>query len=353
VTALTTAGSAAGSTAGSIARGRARRAARRRTWVLALLLLTAGLFAVSLMFGKTFYGPGDVLRVILGETVPGASFTVGELRLPRAVLGLLSGAAFGIAGVTFQTMLRNALAAPDVIGISAGASVAAVICLVVLSLSQTVTSVVAIVASLATALAIYGLSWSRGVADTRLILIGIAVAAVMDSVVSYVLLGAAAWDIQLALRWLTGSLNAATWGRVVPLAIACVVLVPVLLALARRLTVMQQGDDSATSLGVPVERTRLVVILAAVTLIAFATAASGPIAFVAFLAGPIAARLVGGGHSLLVPAALVGALLVLGGDLVGQYAFGARYPVGVITGAVGAPYLIYLLVRTNRVGGSL
>jgi iron complex transport system permease protein len=131
------------------------------------------------------------------------------------------------------------------------------------------------------------------------------------------------------------------------------VAVPVLLGQSRSLTLMQQGDDSASALGVRVERTRLVAIIAAVTVVAFATAAAGPIAFVAFLAGPIAARIVGGGTSLMVPAALVGALLVLTADLAGQYVFENRYPVGVITGVLGAPYLIYLLIRTNRSGGSL
>lgn len=339
--------------ADAIARGRVRRAAQRRTRLLVLAVIAAALFAASLMVGKTFYGPGEVIRVVIGDVVPGASFTVGELRLPRAVLAVLAGAAFGFAGVTFQTMLRNALASPDVIGISAGAGAAAVIALVVLSLSGTVVSMVAIMGALATALLIYGLSWSGGVADTRLILIGIGAAAILDSVVAYVLVGAAVWDVQLAMRWLTGSLNAAHWGQVRPLALACLVLGPLLLAQSRRLAVMQQGDDSARALGIPVERTRLVAILTAVALIAFATAAAGPIAFVAFLSGPIAARIVGGGGSLMLPAALVGTLLVLGGDLLGQYAFGARYPVGVITGAAGAPYLVYLLVRTHRAGGSL
>ena len=116
---------------------------------------------------------------------------------------------------------------------------------------------------------------------------------------------------------------------------------------------MQHGDDAAVALGVRVERTRLLTIVAAVALIAFATAAAGPIAFVAFLSGPIAARIVGPGGTLMVPAAFVGALLVLTADFAGQFAFGTRYPVGVITGVLGAPYLVYLLVRTNRAGGSL
>jgi len=334
---------------------RARRERRRRralvTGVLGVLVVVV--YAASLMVGQTFYGPDEVWAVLRGETVPGASFTVGELRLPRASMAVLTGAAFGLAGVTFQTMLRNPLASPDVIGISSGASAAAVVALVVLELSSTATSVVAILAALATALMIYALAFKDGVVGSRLILIGIGVAAMLDSVVAYVIVRAAQWDLQVAMRWLTGSLNNATWDQVAPLAIAVVVAAPVLLSQARALELLQHGDDSAASLGVPVERTRLLCICTAVVLIAFATAASGPIAFVAFLAGPIAARVVGPGGSLMVPAALVGALLVLTADLAGQFAFDARYPVGVITGVLGAPYLVYLLVRTHRSGGSL
>ncbi|QFG69853.1 FecCD family ABC transporter permease [Ornithinimicrobium pratense] len=333
--------------------GRIRRARSRSVLTVILAALVLALVATSLMVGQTFYGPGEVARVILGQDVPGASFTVGELRLPRTTLALLAGLAFGLAGVTFQTMLHNPLASPDIIGISSGASAAAVVAIVVLQLSQTWVSVVAIVAALLTALVIYLLAYRDGVAGTRLILIGIGISAMLDSVVAYIIVRAATWDLQAAMRWLTGSVNGAVWSTVAPLCLAVAVLAPVLLTQARPLRLMQHGDDAAAALGVPVERTRVIAILAAVGLIAFATAAAGPIAFVAFLAGPIAARIVGPGTSLMVPAALVGAALVLGADLVGQHAVGNRYPVGVITGVLGAPYLVYLLIRTNRAGGSL
>lgn len=337
----------------SVISGRRRRNRRRAVVVLVMAVAVAGVFAASLMIGKSIYAPDEVVRVILGETVPGASFTVGELRLPRAVLAVLAGFAFGIAGVTFQTMLRNPLASPDIIGISSGASVAAVFGIVVLSLNETLVSVLAVGGALLTATAIYLLSNKGGFAGTRLILIGIGVAAMLDAAVTYILSKAAVWDLQSAMRWLTGSLNGATWSAVLPLAIASLLLVPTLLAKGRDLGVLRLGDDAAASLGVRVQGTRVVVIVAAVTLLAFATAATGPIAFVAFMAGPIAARIVGPGGSLLLPAGLVGALLVQTSDLLGQFAFDSRYPVGVVTGVLGAPYLIYLLIRTNRSGGSL
>ncbi|MFH8973405.1 FecCD family ABC transporter permease [Streptomyces sp. NPDC017890] len=341
------------STRAAVTRARVRGAYRRRLLVLTLLLLVVAAFVMTLMAGHTFYPPGDVLRVVMGEQVPGASFTVGTLRLPRAVLALTAGFSFGMAGVTFQTMLRNPLASPDVIGISSGASAAAAIAIVTFSMSGTEVSVVAIAAALGVALLMYTLAFRDGVAGTRLILIGIGVAALLDSVTSYVLSQAGEWDLQEAMRWLTGSLNGTTWEETVPAVLAVLVLGPVLLSRARDLSALSLGDDTASALGVRVERTRVTVIVAAVGLIAFATAAAGPIAFVAFLSGPIAARLTGTGGSLLVPAGLVGALLVLVADFTGQYAFDTRYPVGIVTGVLGAPYLVYLIVRTNRAGGSL
>lgn len=319
--------------------------------VLAALIVIV--FTISLMVGNTFYPPGDVIRVVLGEDVAGATFTVGRLRLPRAVLAVLAGASFGLAGVTFQTMLRNPLASPDIIGISAGSSAAAAFAIVTLSLGATEVSIFAIVVGLAVAVLVYLLAYRGGVAGTRLILIGIGIAAMLDSVTAYILSRAAQWDLQEATRWLTGSLNGTNWAQVGPVAIALLVLGPVLLAQSKNLAATQLGDDTAAALGVRVDRTRLIVIVTAVGLIAFATAASGPIAFVAFLSGPIASRIVGRGGSMLVPAALVGALLVLVADLAGQYLLGARYPVGVVTGVLGAPFLIWLIIRTNRAGGSL
>lgn len=336
-----------------VVRGRRRRAQRRRVVVTVLVVAIVTTCALSMMAGHTFYGPGVVWRVIRGEDVPKASFTVGRLRLPRTALALLSGLSFGMGGVTFQTMLRNPLASPDVIGISSGASAAAAFAIVTLSLGGAQVSMLAIVAGLGVALLVYLLSFRDGVVGTRLILVGIGIAAMLDSTTAYILSKAGEWDLQMALRWLTGSLNGTSWNEVVPVLVAVVVLMPVLLVSARNLTMMQLGDDSASALGVRVERTRIVVIVAAVGLVCFATAASGPIAFVAFLSGPIAARIVGSGRFLLVPAGLVGALLVLVADFCGQYAFGLRYPVGVVTGLLGAPYLVYLIVRSNRAGGSL
>ncbi|GAA1640192.1 FecCD family ABC transporter permease [Actinoplanes couchii] len=337
----------------AVTRGRVRRGRRRRAVLGGLTVAVVAIFAVSLMVGQTFYTPDEVFRVLLGETVPGASFTVGELRLPRAVLALITGLCFGIGGVTFQTMLRNPLASPDIIGISSAAGAAAAFAIIVLNLGEAGVSAFAIVAALGVAVLIYLLSFKDGVAGTRLVLIGIGIAAMLNSATSYVLDQAGQWDLQAATRWLNGSLNGSTWDEAVPVLVALAVFGPILLVQARNLTMLQLGDDTAAALGTRLERTRLISIVAAVGLIAFATSATGPIAFVAFLAGPIAARMVGPGGSLLLPSAVVGSLLVLLADFIGQFAFDTRFPVGVVTGVLGAPYLIFLLVRTNRAGGSL
>lgn len=336
-----------------VAQGRRGRMRKRRAVILALLLIVFAGFATTLMLGQSFTPPGDVLRVLMGENVRGASFTVGQLRLPRAVLAVLVGMSFGLGGVAFQIMLRNPLASPDIIGVSSGASAAAVFAIIVLRLDGPAVSVFAIVVGLGVALLVYGLSFKNGVAGTRLILVGIGMSAMIESFIAYVLSRAASWDLQEAMRWLTGSLNGAQLAQAVPVLVALAVFGGLLLARGRDLDALHMGDDAAAALGVRVGLTRIMVIVCAVGMIAVSTAVAGPIAFVAFLSGPIASRLVGPNGSILIPAALVGACLVLVGDYIGQFALPHRYPVGVITGALGAPYLIYLIVRVNRAGGSL
>lgn len=334
----------------------ANRHARARRWrrvVAALALVLLAGFALTLMLGQSFTPPGDVLRVLMGGDVPGASFTVGQLRLPRAVMAVLVGLCFGMGGVAFQIMLRNPLASPDIIGVSSGASAAAVFAIVVLSLDGPAVAGFSVVAGLGIALLVFGLSFRNGVAGTRLILVGIGVAAMIDSFIAYLLSRAPSWDLQEAMRWITGSVNGAKLDQAVPVLAALLLFGGILLSRARDLEALRMGDDTAAALGVRVGATRIIVMLSAVGMIAIATAAAGPVMFVAFLSGPIASRIVGPNGSILIPAALVGAVLVLAGDYIGQFALPSRYPVGVVTGALGAPYLIYLIVRVNRAGGSL
>ncbi|SCX08579.1 MULTISPECIES: FecCD family ABC transporter permease [Agrobacterium] len=337
----------------ALVENRSRHARRRVTVIAVLTILLLAIFSLALVLGQSFTPPADVLRVLLGEDVAGASFTVGQLRLPRALLSVLAGLSFGLGGVAFQIMLRNPLASPDIIGISSGASAAAVFAIVVLSLKGPIVSVFAVVAGLGVALSVYALSSRNGVAGTRLILVGIGVSAMLESIIAYILSTAPAWNLQEAMRWLTGSVNGAQLSQALPLLLGLIVFGGLLLSRRRDLEALRLGDDTAAALGVRVGITRIVVIVAAVGMIAFATAVTGPIAFVAFLAGPIAARIVGNSGSLLIPAALIGGLLVLAGDYAGQFLLPSRYPVGVVTGALGAPYLIFLIIRVNRTGGSL
>jgi iron complex transport system permease protein len=305
------------------------------------------------MVGQTFTPFSVVFRVITGEYVPGASFTVGHLRLPRVITSLLAGMSFGMAGIAFQTMLRNPLASPDIVGVSSGASAAAIFAIIILQIDGPVVSIFSIIVGLLVALIIYVLANKNGVAGTRIILIGIGISAIIESFIAYILSQASAWNLQESLRWLTGSINAAQIAHSVPLLISLLFFGGLLCSRTKALEALAMGEDTATAIGVKVGLTRIIIIVCSVGLIAVATAITGPIAFVAFLSGPIAARIIGASGSLLIPSAFVGASLVLTGDYIGQFLLPTRYPVGLVTGALGAPYLIYLIIRVNRKGGSL
>lgn len=314
-------------------------------------VLVIAFYSVHLLIGHTTYSIVEVFGALTGTASDTAEFAIIKVRLPRAALALFSGFCFGISGVVFQSILKNELASPDIVGISKGSSSAAVISIVFFECSQNQTSLIALVAGLVTAFAVYLLSFGDGVATTRLILIGIALSALFDGITSYVLIRAAQYDLQEAMRWLSGSLNAATWPRVASAATAAIAIAPIVLVLSRSQDLLRFGDDLAAALGVKVDLTRFVLIASAVALIAFATAATGPIAFVAFLSGPIAKSISRGSHIPIVEAGLVGACLVLAADFAGQWAFASRYPVGVITGSVGIPYLIFRLALSNRTNG--
>lgn len=329
------------------------RAKRRRRFILITSLLACIAFALCctmLMLGNKIYPVQDVVRVLLGEDVKGATFAVGTIRFPRMIAGVFAGFAFGVGGYIFQTMLRNPLANPNVIGITAGSSASAVFCIIVLQASNMVVSIASIVGGLATVFVIFLLSKGTSFSIGRLILIGIGIQAMLNAIISYFLLIGRQQDVPTAMRWLSGSLNGTKMDNLYPLILTVLIFTPVIMALRKQLDMLELGEQAATSLGVDTDKTRIALIVSSVLIIALATATTGPIAFVAFLSGPIAKRLVGVGFSSIIPAGLVGIILVLASDLIGQFAFVARYPVGVITGILGAPYLIYLLIRINRKG---
>lgn len=329
------------------------RKKRRRRFIFMtslLAIIAVALCCAMLMLGNTIYPVRDVIRVLVGEDVQGASFAVGTIRLPRMIAGVFAGFAFGVGGYIFQTMLRNPLANPNVIGITAGSSAAAVFCIIVLHASNMVVSIASVVGGLVTVFIIFLLSKGVSFSIGRLILVGIGIQAMLNAVISYLLLIGRQHDLPTAMRWLSGSLNGAKMETLYPLILTVFIFTPIIIALGKRLDLLELGEEAATSLGIHTNKTRLVLVISSVLIIALATATTGPIAFVAFLAGPIAKRLVGVGFSNIIPAGLVGIILVLASDLIGQFAFTARYPVGVITGILGAPYLLYLLVRINQKG---
>ena len=335
-----------------IREGYRRRRLRCVSVTLLLVLVALILCATALIVGNTIYPLDTVIKVLLGEQIKGATFAIGTIRLPRMLAGLLVGLAFGIAGSTFQTILRNPLASPDIIGVSSGSSVAAVFCILMLKVSGSIVSISAVIAGLSVAAIIYILSRGGSFSGGRLILIGIGVQAMLNAVISYMILKASEYDVPGALRWLSGSLNGIQMTKIPSLFFVVIIFGLLIFLFGRHLKILELGEQSAITLGVRTDVTRLLLILSAVFLIAFATAVTGPVAFTAFLAGPIAARLVGIGAPNELPSGLVGAILVLGADLIGQFAFDTRFPVGIITGILGAPYLLYLLIRMNKTGGS-
>jgi len=322
------------------------------TVTILLLILTLLLSTLMLILGNIHYSPDTVLKVLLGEEIKGATFAIKTLRLPRMLSGLLVGIAFGMAGNTFQTMLGNPLASPDIIGVTSGSSVAAVFCILVLNISGNTVSFIAVVSGLFVAGLLYALSKGGSFTGGRLILIGIGIQAMLNAVISFLLLRANQYDVPAALRWLNGSLNGIQMKNIPGLCIIVIVFGTCNAVLGKHLKILELGEQYATALGLNADRTRLLLIMSSVFLIAFATATTGPVAFVAFLSGPIAVKLVGTGNSNVIPAGFVGAILVLGADLIGQFAFDIRFPVGIITGILGAPYLLYLLIRMNKRGGA-
>lgn len=315
-----------------------------------LALLAAALFVVTLMVGTLRLTPWEVVASLLhlGEN-PSTDFVVRDLRLPTAATALGVGLALGVAGLVFQRLLANPLASPDFVGVSGGASLAAVSTLLFTSAGAAATSVMALVGALTAAVAVYLLAWRGGITGYRFILIGIGLSQLFTALIGYVIARADLTDAREAMTWLVGSVGSAGSFELRALLVGTALLLPVVLLLSRRLDALELGDDAASALGVRVERSRLALLLLSVLLVALATAAAGPMAFVALIAGPIAIRLVGNAASIPA-AACVGAVLVLAADLVAQHLLPVALPTGVVTGAVGAPYLIWLLATVNREG---
>ena len=312
------------------------------------------LVAVSVTRGDFTLPVLDVLAVLAGGGDPMQQLVVLELRLPRALTGVLVGAALGMAGAVTQSVTRNPLGSPDVLGITYGAGAAAV---AVITLTGTGVPAVsaswslpaaAVLGGLLTAAAVYLLAWRDGVDGYRLVLIGIGVGALCAAVTSWLLIRADIVEAARASVWLTGSLNGRGWEHVTPLAVTLAVAGAALLAVGNTLGLLAFGEDTARALGVRIQTSQGLVVVLAVVLTSVATAAAGPVAFVALVAPQIAVRLVGAASPPLAISGLTGAVLLLLCDLAARTALPVELPVGVVTAVVGAPYLIYLLLASAR-----
>jgi iron complex transport system permease protein len=322
------------------------------------LLVTAALILVALAAAAvTLIGVGvrlplaDIAEILAGGGRRADRFVLLDLRLPRITLGLLAGAAFGLAGAVFQTLSRNPLGSPDMIGFTTGSATGAVVAIIVFGAGPDVAALSAIAGAALTAVLVYGLAAVGGGGIRRVVLVGIGIGAMLVAVNSYLISRARLAEAQSAAIWLVGTLNGRTWEYVRLLGVALAVLAVPLLLLAGRLRMLEMGDDAARALGVPAARTRLLLAGLAVTVGAVATASTGPVAFVALAAPQIARRLTGSAGLRLVPSALTGAVLLVLSDLVAQWLFApAQLPVGVVTGAVGGVYLAWLLTTQWRKG---
>jgi iron complex transport system permease protein len=309
-----------------------------------LAVAVVGAFLARVLLGDFTFTVPDAVRIVLGEEIPGASFILMETKLPRAVLAVLVGLALGVSGGIFQGALRNPLASPDIIGVAMGASAAAAFAIIELGQQGLPVALWGGGGAVLMAAVVRVVGGS----GSRLVLVGVGATVALQAIVQYLFTRADEYDAHIALRWLTGSVGEATWSQIRLVAVGLLVLLPLTAILVKSLGVTELGPDLATGLGVGPRRTDLVLLMA-VLLVALAVAVAGPVSFVAFLSGPIA-RALNGGRRTLLGAGLVGALIVVAAEYPADYLFpDVNYPVGVVTGALGAPFLLWLLA-TGRAG---
>ncbi|MFF8607827.1 FecCD family ABC transporter permease [Streptomyces sp. NPDC015346] len=315
-----------------------------------LVLVLAAVSVAYLCVGERFVAPGEVLKVLLGQDAR-AAFIVGELRMPRLAVGLMVGAAFGVAGALIQTVARNPLASPDIIGISQGAGALTVGAMAFGLTSYTVLPYLSILGGIAAAALVYVFAWRGGLHATRFVLIGIGFAIALRSLMTLFMTKGDYLVAQQAQIWMTGSLNGRGWDEAAPIRWTLLLMLPALLWAARAQRTVSLDDDTATALGVRLGRVRLGLVAVGVVLASVATGVAGPVDFVALLAPQIARRMTRTAQIPLLCSALMGAFVVVAADLLARRLFSpAELPVGVLTAAVGAPYLIWLIVR-SRTGG--
>ena len=331
-------------------RGVSVRASRRAAlWVAVLLVGVAVTAVIAVGLGKYHVAPMDVLSVLAGSNTTFDRVVVLEWRLPRMVMALLVGGALGVSGAIFQAITGNALGSPEIVGVNFGAYTGALAVLATAGGGYYAVAGGALIGGLVTAVVVYALSYRHGVAGYRLIVVGIAVGAVLNSVNQWIVIKLDHHTAVTAAVWQQGTLSGLTWAQVVPMTVCVAVLVSALVLLGPQLPALQLGDDAAGALGLRPDRARAGYLVVGVGLVAVACAAAGPITFVALAAPQLARRLTGSPGVALVPAAVMGAVLLLVSDVIAQQLFrDNELPVGVVTVSLGGCYLVYLLVTQAR-----
>ena len=309
--------------------------------VIVLALLALGLgdlpLSISQVVSALFGGEQGITRTV-----------VVEWRLPRVLAAVLFGAALAMSGAIFQSITRNPLASPDIIGFEAGSYAGGILVIIAFGGGFLAVASGALIGGFASAIAIYLLAYRNGMLGFRLIVVGIGIAAMTSAFSSFLILRAKLEVAMVASIWGAGSLNPVGWAQVVPAAALIAVVVVALATLGPSLRQLELGDDAARALGVRIEPVRLALVACGVVLVAVVTAAAGPISFVALAAPQIARRLTGTAGVGMVGAAAVGALVLLASDIVAQHALPTAIPVGLVTVVIGGAYLVWLLIHEAR-----
>ncbi len=327
----------------------------RRVPVMVLCLAIAVVVVMVMNIGRGEYpiSPGDIVKTVLGLDTgnPDHTFVIYTLRLPRTLVAVMVGVALAISGAIFQGLTRNPLADPGIIGINAGASLAAVSVIILFPSAPIYTlPLSAFAGALLMAILIYSLAWNKGSSPILLILMGIGLSAIASAVTSLMITFGEIYDVSNALVWLAGSVYGRTWEQVFSLLPWLIIFVPMALTLARHLNALNLGDDVAKSLGSQVEWQRGLLVLVGVALAGAGVATAGNISFVGLIAPHLGRQLVGTTHEALIPtSALLGGVIVVMADFLGRTLFAPiELPCGVVTATIGAPYFLYLLIRNRK-----
>lgn len=322
-------------------------------WPVIVVLIAANfiVLSMSIMIGEYPVPLSQAWKTVIGIGEPEYEFVVNQLRFPRSLVAFLVGCGLALSGAILQGITRNPLAAPGVIGINGGAALMAVTAIIALpSVPIALLPFIAFSGALGAAALTYFLAWRRGAAPMRLLLVGVGVGAASHAYITFWMTTRHVQNIKQAMIWLMGSTYGRTWDHFWPLLPWLLILFPAALLMSRTLDILKLGDELSIGLGSSVERSRGLLLLISVSLAGASVAMAGTIGFIGLMGPHIARQLVGQtSRRLLSVSALVGGLIVMSADLLGRALLPPiEIPTGIITTAIGAPYLIYLLYRNRN-----